>query len=90
MDYVKRRDGFGIRIEFSHEKEQLLDTGGGIAHASWFLGPDPFLVHNVDIMSDIDLRALYRAHVESGAMATLAVKERVTSRSLLMSEDGFF
>jgi NDP-sugar pyrophosphorylase family protein len=89
MDFVKQRDGFGIRIEFSHEKEQLLDTGGGIAHASWFFGPDPFLVHNVDIISDINLRDLYRAHVKSGAMATLAVKERVTSRSLLMSEDGY-
>jgi NDP-sugar pyrophosphorylase family protein len=89
MDFVKRKDGFGIHIEFSHEEEQLLDTGGGIAHASWFLGPHPFLVHNVDIISDIDLRALYRAHIESGAMATLAVKERVTSRSLLMSEDGY-
>jgi len=89
MDFVKQRDGFGIRIEFSHEKEQLLDTGGGIAHASWFFGPDPFMVHNVDVFSDINLPALYRAHIESGAMATLAVKERVTSRSLLMSEDGY-
>ena len=89
MDFVEKKGRFGIRIEFSHEKEQLLDTGGGIANASWFFGPDPFLVYNVDVMSDINLRALLQAHSESGAMATLAVKERVTSRSLLMSDDGF-
>jgi len=89
MDFVKAKDMFGIEIEFSHEKAELLDTGGGIAKASWFFGKNPFLVYNVDIISDIDLRAMYRDHLESGAIATLAVKERLTSRSLLMSEDGF-
>ncbi len=89
MDFVERKERFGIRIEFSHEKDQLLDTGGGIANASWFFGPDPFLVHNVDVISDIDLQTLYQAHIKSGAIATLAVKERVTSRSLLMNKDGF-
>jgi NDP-sugar pyrophosphorylase family protein len=89
MDFVKQKDQFGIRIEFSHEKEELLDTGGGIAHASWFFEKDPFLVYNVDIQSDIDLRAMYQAHLNSGAMATLAVKDRVTTRSLLMDREGF-
>lgn len=88
MEYVERNDRFGIRIEFSHEKEELLDTGGGIAYASWFFGKDPFLVHNVDILSSIDLAKLYEAHLKSGAMATLAVKERVTTRSLLMNPGG--
>ena len=89
MDFVKQKDKFGIEIEFSHEKDELLDTGGGIANASWFFGEDPFLVYNVDIISDIDLRAMYEDHLKSGSLATLAVKERVTTRSLLMSEDGF-
>jgi NDP-sugar pyrophosphorylase family protein len=88
MDFVKKKDHFGIQVAFSHEKEELLDTGGGIANASWFFGDEPFLVHNVDIISDIDLRAMYVAHVKSGAIATLAVKERVTSRSLLMNSEG--
>jgi NDP-sugar pyrophosphorylase family protein len=88
MDFVARHKDFGIRIAFSHEKEALLDTGGGIANASWFFGEEPFLVHNVDIHSNIDLRSLYRAHVEEGAIATLAVKERVTTRSLLMNSEG--
>jgi len=88
MDFVRQMDHFGIEIEFSHEKDELLDTGGGIANASWFFGQDPFLVYNVDILSDIDLGAMYEDHLKSGSMATLAVKERVTSRSLLMDEDG--
>ena len=89
MEYVAQREHFGIRIEFSHEKDQLLDTGGGIARASWFFGDQPFLVYNVDVMSGIDLKALFEAHHRSGAIATLAVKERVTSRSLLMNSEGF-
>jgi len=89
MDFVKTKKDFGIHIEFSHEKEELLDTGGGIAHASWFFGKEPFLVYNVDISSNIDLRAMYRDHLNSGAIATLAVKERVTTRSLLMNREGY-
>lgn len=87
MDFVSSREQFGIQIEFSHEKEELLDTGGGIANASWFLKDEPFLVFNVDVNSSIDLAALYRAHLSHGALATLAVKERLTSRSLLMNKE---
>ena len=89
MDHVKQMDNFGIRIEFSHEKEGLLDTGGGIARAAWFFDEGPFLVYNVDILCSIDLKAMMEAHRKSGAIATMAVKERVTSRSLLMNEEGF-
>ena len=86
--FVKQKDHFGIHIEFSHERDELLDTGGGIAHASWFFGDKPFLVYNVDIICDIDLAKLFEVHVNSHAIATLAVKERVTSRSLLMNQEG--
>ena len=89
MEYVNSREQFGIQVEFSHEKEGLLDTGGGIAHAAWFLKDEPFLVYNVDVNSSIDLDELYRAHLSHGAIATLAVKERVTTRSLLMNREGF-
>jgi NDP-sugar pyrophosphorylase family protein len=89
MEYINSREQFGIQIEFSHEKEKLLDNGGGIAKASWFLKDESFLVYNVDVNSNIDLGALYRAHISSGAIATMAVKERVTSRSLLMNRGGF-
>lgn len=89
VDFVKQKEQFGISISFSHEEEEPLETGGGIAHASWFFGEDPFLVHNVDINSNIDLRKLYEAHLSGDAVATLAVKERVTSRSLLMDPEGY-
>jgi len=89
IDFVKRKDHFGIEIEFSHEKEELLDTGGGIAKASWFLKNQPFLVFNVDVNSSINVDELYRTHLSKGAIATLAVKERVTTRSLLMNREGF-
>ncbi len=89
IQFVERHDHFGVEIRFSHEKEELLDTGGGIARASWFFGRESFLVHNVDIYSDIDLRKLMQAHAEKGALATLAVKQRDTSRSLLMDSEGF-
>jgi NDP-sugar pyrophosphorylase family protein len=88
IEHVERKNRYGIRIEFSDERDELLDTGGGIARASWFFGNAPFLVHNVDILSTIDLGKLFEAHRLSGAIATLAVKERVTSRSLLMNRHG--
>lgn len=87
IDFVKEKDHFGIQIEFSHEVDEPLDTGGGVAFASWFFDDQPFLVHNVDIMSNIDLRKLYDAHLQSNRIATMAVKERETSRSLLMNQE---
>ena len=67
-----------------------MDTGGGIIKARWFLDTDaPFLVHNIDIYSDIDLDKLYRAHLASNSLATLAVSDRKTSRNLLLDQDGF-
>lgn len=88
VDFVKGKHNYGIQIEFSHEVDEPLDTGGGVAHASWFFEDRPFLVHNVDIMSNIDLRKLYEAHSLSGAIATMAVKDRETSRSLLMNKEN--
>lgn len=86
--HVEKRKHFGINIEFSHEKD-LLDTGGGIAHAAWFFDEQAFLVYNVDILCSIDLRALMAAHRRSNAIATMAVKQRVTTRSLLINEAGY-
>lgn len=87
IDFVKEKDHFGIQIEFSHEVDEPLDTGGGVAFASWFFDDQAFLVHNVDIMSNIDLRKLYDSHIESNEVATMAVKDRETSRSLLMNQE---
>jgi len=88
IDYVEFKD-FGINIEISDERDQLLNTGGGILKAKWFFkDTDAFLVHNIDILSDIDLSDLIRVHVNSEAMATLAVKDRPTSRLLLFDSES--
>lgn len=88
MDHVKKMDSFGIGIEFSHEKEELLDTGGGIKNAAWFFKDQPFLVYNVDILSNIDLDTLMRVHKREGRIATMAVKQRLTTRSLLIDKSS--
>ena len=87
--FLRAKENFGLRIEISREDE-LLDTGGGLKKASWFFRGDaePFLLHNVDVMSTIDLNAMVNAHRDSGALATLAVKDRKTSRYLLFDEAG--
>ncbi len=92
MDHVKAAGNFGMQIEFSRE-DILLDTGGGLKKAAWFLEDDssahkdePFILHNVDIISTIDLQRMLRQHKESAALVTLAVQERKTSRYLLFND----
>lgn len=87
LDYLAENQNFGIHIEISDEREMLLDTGGGLKKASWFFEDGmPFLVHNVDIISTLDLGELYRAHCKDDAVATLAISERKTSRCLLFDK----
>jgi len=87
-EYLRRHD-FGMRIELSHE-EELLDTGGGLKKAAWFFleqaSDEPFFLHNVDVLSTIDLPRMTRQHCESGALATLAVQRRASSRQLLFND----
>jgi NDP-sugar pyrophosphorylase family protein len=87
IDYLKAHDNFGMRIEVSRE-DVLLDTGGGLKKAAWFFeGSDqPFVLHNVDVISTIDLHRMMQYHVENSALATLAVKDRKTSRYLLFDD----
>ncbi|MBR5117510.1 MAG: nucleotidyltransferase family protein [Muribaculaceae bacterium] len=88
IDFLEANDNFGLNLHISDERDKLLDTGGGILKARQFLdGEEPFLVHNADILTDIDLRAMYQSHVESGAMATVLVKERKTSRYFVFDDN---
>lgn len=82
-------ESFGLwRIAIS-EEDELLDTGGGLKKAAWFFDDTmPFLAHNVDVLSDIDLAAFITAHTESGALASLAAMPRETSRPLLFDADN--
>ena len=84
LDYLKKNDNFGMHIEVSRE-EVLLDTGGGLKKTSWFLD-EPFILHNVDVISTIDLAGMAQFHTQHSALATLAVHDRHTSRYLLFDE----
>src|SRR5712692_6200430 len=91
LEYLKTNDNFGMHIEVSRE-EALLDTGGGLKKAAYFFLEDskpfdkPFIVHNVDVISTIDLRRMVQFHTEHQALTTLAVQDRETSRYLLFDE----
>jgi NDP-sugar pyrophosphorylase family protein len=86
-DYLATHD-YGVKIQISDETEALLETGGGIAHARDLLLPteEPILIHNVDILSNLDL-AWFRSQVRPEAVSTLLVSERKTSRYLLFGPD---
>ena len=87
IEYLAKKENFGIRIEVSVETS-LLETGGGLKQAAWFFDDGkPFLIHNVDVLSDIDLRAMVERHIQQGAVATLAVKQRKSSRYLLFNKE---
>jgi NDP-sugar pyrophosphorylase family protein len=89
LDYLKANDKFGMHIEVSRE-DVLLDTGGGLKNAAHFFeassADEPFILHNVDVISTIDLRRMAQFHSEHKALATLAVQDRETSRYLLFDE----
>jgi NDP-sugar pyrophosphorylase family protein len=93
VEYLKANGNFGMRIEVSREAE-LLDTGGGLKKAAWFFLEDahgrnePFILHNVDVISTIDLGQMVKFHTEHQALATLAVQDRETARYLLFDQQG--
>lgn len=92
VDYLHSQKNFGLRIEISRE-DVLLDTGGGLKQASWFFLEDParldepFILHNVDVLSSFDLARMLQFHTEHLALATLGVQSRASSRLLLFDDD---
>ena len=88
IDYLEENEHFGLDIRISDETEQLLETGGGIKKARDLFDPhSPVLIHNVDILSNVDLTAFYDHACTSGAEATLLVSERQTKRYLLFDDE---
>ena len=86
FDFVEKTD-FGVEVIISHEKEQLLDTGGGISFAEKLIGNEPFLAYNVDIISNVDLKTFYGQH-NNESLATILVSDRPTSRYLLFDSSN--
>ena len=88
-DAIKKDNGFGSRITISDEKDEVLETGGGLMKAEKFLADsDPFVLMNVDILTDLDIGKMIEQHNSSKALATLAVTNRKTSRYFLFNDVG--
>ena len=90
IEFVRQREASGATIHVSDERDLLLDTGGGLKKAAWFFEDGaPFFAHNVDVVSDIDLLALYQYHCDHpDALATVCVTDRPSSRKLLFDVTG--
>jgi NDP-sugar pyrophosphorylase family protein len=91
VEYLASHGNFGLRVEISREAV-LLDTGGGLKKAAWFFqqdgGQGPFILHNADVISTIDLHRMLEFHKEYQALATLAVQSRPTTRHLLFDDQN--
>lgn len=87
IEFLKQNNNFGLNIEISDERELLLDTGGGLKNASRLLKEENFIIHNVDILTSLDLSSLLDFHTSNGCIATLAVQKRSSSRYFLFDEN---
>jgi NDP-sugar pyrophosphorylase family protein len=89
MDEVDElREKLKMNIALSDERDELLETGGGLYRARDFFDEKPFLVYNGDILTDLDLAKLYQYHLRKNALATIAVRKREGNRAFLVDDDG--
>lgn len=89
IDFLNIHNNFGLEIHISDEKDKLLDTGGALKKASDFiLGKEAVLIHNVDVIGDLALNLMMETHIKSGALATLAVRKRDSSRYLYFDAEN--
>ncbi len=86
-DFLTLNNNFNQKIIISDETDCLLETGGGLFNAAEYFNNEPFLVHNVDILSNIDLKKMYRYHLNSNAIATLAVQNRAGNKRLYFNKN---
>jgi MurNAc alpha-1-phosphate uridylyltransferase len=85
---IDRLRGKGFCLTVSDERKQLLETGGGLFNARWFFDDSPFLLYNADIITDLDLLALYKYHQERNSLVTLSVSDRDDERVFLIDNEG--
>lgn len=84
IDEIEKNNGWGSTITISDEREEVLETGGGLKKAAWYFeGRKAFVVMNVDILTDLDLMEMIRSHEQEKPLATLAVTQRKSSRYFL-------
>ena len=89
IEFVKAKNNFGITIHISDERDLLLDTGGGILKArKWLDGNEPIIIHNADILTDLDLHKMVKQHVDNNADATLLVADRKTTRYFYINKSN--
>jgi NDP-sugar pyrophosphorylase family protein len=89
ISFLQEHDHFGIDIRISDERDGLLDTGGGLLKAGWFFDDgQPFFLTASDVITGLDLGEMYRFHLDRKPLATLAVKDRPTTRNLLIDNES--
>lgn len=88
IDFLQEKENFGAKIEISDEKNELLETGGGLVFAKKYLeNEENFLIMNADILTDLNITEFVKFHLSHQNVATLAVSDRVSSRKLMFNED---
>ena len=88
MAFLEEKNNFDIEIYISNEEKILLDTGGGLKNAAWFLKDEPFLVVNADIVTSLNLAEIVKFHQEHSFLATLAVQTRESSRQMMFNDQN--
>ncbi len=88
-EFLRSRGNFNLHLEISNEREELLETGGGLMKASGFFDDKkPFLAYNVDILTDLDISAMVKYHMASDILVTLAGKKRKTKRYFITDQNN--
>ena len=88
IDAIEINNGWGSNITISDERDEVLETGGGLKKASWYFDETPFAVINADVLTDLDLNAMIRYHKQYKPLSTLAVTNRITSRYFLFDNSN--
>jgi NDP-sugar pyrophosphorylase family protein len=88
IEAVEKNSGWGSTITISDEKNEVLETGGGLKKTSWYFDEGPFLVINADVLTDLDLKRMIDYHEQHKPLATLAVTDRKTSRYFLFDNNN--
>jgi N-acetyl-alpha-D-muramate 1-phosphate uridylyltransferase len=88
VEAIQKNNGWGSNVVISDESDEVLETGGGLLKAKWFLETDEnFILLNVDMLTDMNLSEMIEQHNSSNALATLAISDRKSSRAFLFDED---